>query len=257
MADYKVVDATQLDADLTIVADAIRSKGGTTEQLSFPQGMKQAVEAIQSGGGNGGNNELNLIHYMATLGSAFSGATFETGTEIEIFLGKNRDSAISVNGLNYAFSQAFGMKRVKFECKAQETAVSANRMFSFNGGTCVLETVDFTNWKAPITDCKLMFAWRTKLKEVLGELDVSNSATFQSAFLVCQSLETIRFKANTIKVNIDLGACLKLSNESVQSIISGLATVETTQTLKFHADVKAKLTDEQIAIITGKNWTLA
>lgn len=49
MADYKVVDATQLDADLTIVADAIRSKGGTTEQLSFPQGMKQAVEDIQTG----------------------------------------------------------------------------------------------------------------------------------------------------------------------------------------------------------------
>ena len=53
MADYKVVDAEQLDADLTIVADAIREKGGTTEQLSFPQGMKQAVEAIQSGGGSG------------------------------------------------------------------------------------------------------------------------------------------------------------------------------------------------------------
>lgn len=51
MADYKVIDAEKLDADLTTVADAIRSKGGTTEKLSFPQGMKQAVEAISSGGG--------------------------------------------------------------------------------------------------------------------------------------------------------------------------------------------------------------
>ena len=50
MADYKVVDAEQLDADLTVVADAIRSKGGTTEALEFPQGMASAVEAIQSGG---------------------------------------------------------------------------------------------------------------------------------------------------------------------------------------------------------------
>ena len=50
MADYKVIDAEKLDADLTTVADAIRAKGGTTEQLEFPLGMKQAVEAIQSGG---------------------------------------------------------------------------------------------------------------------------------------------------------------------------------------------------------------
>lgn len=51
MANYKVVDTEQLEADLTVVADAIRGKGGTTELLSFPNGMKEAVEAIQSGGG--------------------------------------------------------------------------------------------------------------------------------------------------------------------------------------------------------------
>ena len=34
-------------------------------------------------------------------------------------------------------------------------------------------------------------------------------------------------------------------------------TGQTSQTLKFHADVKAKLTEEQITTITGKNWTLA
>lgn len=50
MADYKLVNATQLDADLKTVADAIREKGGTTEDLEFPLGMKSAVEAIQSGG---------------------------------------------------------------------------------------------------------------------------------------------------------------------------------------------------------------
>lgn len=53
MAYDKVVDSVQLDADLKVVADAIRSKSGTTEQLSFPQGMKQAVDSIQSGGAVG------------------------------------------------------------------------------------------------------------------------------------------------------------------------------------------------------------
>lgn len=54
MATYKVVDADQLNADMTIVADSIRTKGGTTGALAWPYGYKTAVEAIQAGGGGGG-----------------------------------------------------------------------------------------------------------------------------------------------------------------------------------------------------------
>ena len=50
MANYKVVDADQLDADLTSVADAIRAKTGTSGQMAFPSGFKTAVESIQTGG---------------------------------------------------------------------------------------------------------------------------------------------------------------------------------------------------------------
>lgn len=38
-------------ADLTAVADAIRTKGGTSDTLAFPGGFVEAVEAIQAGGG--------------------------------------------------------------------------------------------------------------------------------------------------------------------------------------------------------------
>lgn len=51
MSDYKVVDAEKLGADLSSVADAIRTKGGTIEELQFPQGFVEAVGAIESGGG--------------------------------------------------------------------------------------------------------------------------------------------------------------------------------------------------------------
>ena len=50
MALDKLVDSTQLDADLTTVANAIRTKGGTSAQLAFPQGMADAIAAIPSGG---------------------------------------------------------------------------------------------------------------------------------------------------------------------------------------------------------------
>lgn len=51
MADYKVVNATQLDDDLASVAEAIKIKGGTDESLEFPNGFVDAVNAIESGGG--------------------------------------------------------------------------------------------------------------------------------------------------------------------------------------------------------------
>lgn len=46
MANYLVTDT-----DLTAVADAIREKGGTSAGLEFPDGFVDAVEAIETGGG--------------------------------------------------------------------------------------------------------------------------------------------------------------------------------------------------------------
>ena len=51
MAVDKLVDSSQLDTDLTSVADAIRTKGGTTASLSFPVGFVSAISAISGGGG--------------------------------------------------------------------------------------------------------------------------------------------------------------------------------------------------------------
>ena len=45
MAEYLVTDT-----ELSGVADAIRAKGGTSESLTWPDGYKAAVEAIQTGG---------------------------------------------------------------------------------------------------------------------------------------------------------------------------------------------------------------
>lgn len=45
MADYKVTDT-----ELTSIANAIRTKGGTSSQLEFPTGFVSAVQAIPTGG---------------------------------------------------------------------------------------------------------------------------------------------------------------------------------------------------------------
>lgn len=48
-----LVDSAALDADLLSIANAIRTKGGTSAALAFPADFVSAVEAITTGGGGG------------------------------------------------------------------------------------------------------------------------------------------------------------------------------------------------------------
>ena len=51
MAYDKVVDSSVLDAGLKQIADVIREKAGTSDNLAFPQAMADAIAAIEAGGG--------------------------------------------------------------------------------------------------------------------------------------------------------------------------------------------------------------
>lgn len=51
MALDKLVDSTQLDNNLTSVANAIRAKSGGTGQLAFPAGFVSEIGNISGGGG--------------------------------------------------------------------------------------------------------------------------------------------------------------------------------------------------------------
>jgi hypothetical protein len=49
------------DTDLTAIANAIRTKGGTSASLAFPSGFVDAIDAIQTGGGGGGSSPIQLL----------------------------------------------------------------------------------------------------------------------------------------------------------------------------------------------------
>lgn len=51
MSVDKLVDSTQLDSDLSSVANAIRAKSGGSSQLAFPSGFVSEIGNIPSGGG--------------------------------------------------------------------------------------------------------------------------------------------------------------------------------------------------------------
>lgn len=69
MDEYKIVNATQLDADLQTLADAIRTKAGTTGKLSFPAGMKTAVDGLQTGGGLDGAYVVSVVSEAPEIGA--------------------------------------------------------------------------------------------------------------------------------------------------------------------------------------------
>lgn len=82
MALDALVDSNQLDADLTSVANAIRTKGGTSASLAFPAEFVSAIAAIPSGGAT-----KTLTNVLG------SNTTFVTG----YLSGSNTISAASAN----------------------------------------------------------------------------------------------------------------------------------------------------------------
>ena len=104
-----------------------------------------------------------------------------------------------------------------------------------------------------------MVHYCTALEEIDGmPLNLSVATNITNMFMGCSNLKEVRFVANTISKSISFASSPNLSTDTIQSIVDGLAdlTDGTAQTLTLHATVGGKLTDEQKATITAKNWTL-
>ena len=150
--------------------------------------------------------------------------------------------------------------------------------FRFIAGSNV-EEIDYYIDSSKVTDVMGMFSNTKNLKHIVG-IDISN-ATGGDGFFAgsaieeidepinpikmasygamitfngCNNLRKIRFVPESVKWTMRYSSPV-LTAESIQSIIDGLATVTTAQTLTLHKDIV--LTDEQKATINAKGWTLA
>lgn len=163
-----------------------------------------------------------------------------------------------------SFYSTSGMKYLKVDssCECEKGTISYDSKFRFNTNEYA-DTLEIL--ELPIIEKFLpntlnrAFQDRRKLKEIRATIDATHCTSFANGGFSCPSLEEIRFKTGTIFVNPSLDYCPLLSDESIQSVIDGLAdlTGQEAQTITFHATVKSKLTEEQISTITSKNWTLA
>ena len=152
MADYLVTDK-----DLILVADAIRTKSGTREPMAWPDGYKETVESIPSGGGgakepyveetydaNGNLIDVNLVGYTVIRPYAFINCTSLALTSLpntitrigsQAFYGCTSLALTSLpSGLisigNSAFDSCTGLTTITFHGKTRSIAPNA-----FNGCT--------------------------------------------------------------------------------------------------------------------------
>ena len=135
------------------------------------------------------------------------------------------------------------------------------------------DSANVTNFTGAFQDCRIksiprldfrkaqnissLCIYSTTIEEV-GQMEIPNVTNTSYAFSGCTGLKRITFVPGCIKASIGFPNSHLLSQDSVESILQGLADLRGAQarTLTFHKDVGEKLTEEQKAAITAKNWIL-
>jgi surface protein len=110
-----------------------------------------------------------------------------------------------------------------------------------------LQNLDVSNWDVSgVTRTSAMFLYCSQLQSLIGNLTIDD--------VLANNIGAL----NGLKVALSLNQTI-LDRASLRAIINGLAdlTGQTAQTLTLGAKLLAKLTDEDIAIATSKNWTLS
>ena len=120
-------------------------------------------------------------------------------------------------------------------------------IFQFLNGCTKCKAINLINWNVP-------------------NLTQTNYATYRASALetliwyksIEEVLENNISCLNGLAVGLDVSTTV-LDRASLRALINGLADLSdtTTQTLTLGATLRAKLTEEDIAIATNKNWTIA
>lgn len=257
---------------LTAIGDAIREKNGTTEKIPLAD-MPQAIRNIQSGGGAEDVfayiTNANQLFYQAktfpskavvnlpnavNLYQAFSYWNTEPIPIVEELTVNAPNAVESSSAPNGVISQMFA-----FNCGVKKVVLNLSseiqKMTSVFSQAKAVEEIVLNFSTKNITLYSNAFGGCSALKKIVGVLDFSSATNVNTIFNGCNDLEEVTFAEKTLSLSISLQYNSKLSAESVQSIIDGLATVDTAQTLTLNKAIS--LTDEQKATINAKGWTLA
>lgn len=245
----KLVDAEQLEADLTSVADKIRAKTGGEEKLAFPSGFESALDTIESADSALAEVEYNMSDGYTNY-NAYCASRYFTELPYSIL----RYTRTGTNFTSFCSGCSKLQKVLSFD-------VSSGIQFSSMFYNCYkltsvapLNTENGVGFSFMFADCPNLIT--------IGGINLSNATSASNVFRGGKSLENITFNGVIKITGLDLSPCTKLTHDSLMSAINALydyASEGTTGTFKLilGSTNLAKLTDAEKAIATQKGWTLA
>lgn len=236
--------------------------GGDEYEAGYKKGEaegynKGVADGYGQGYGEGYEKGGEITRYMQSLQGMFRNAVFPTGYEVDLTVA---DASASSGDIMHFANGATGMKSFKLSFVNKGTAVAANYAFAGNiNVNDILEVVDISGMGCTFSSFAGTFQNRKALRKIIGAIDLTGCVNCDSPFPNSTALEEIAFKQGTIPKNIKFNNQPNLTATSIQSVIDGLVdlTGTTAQTVTFHRDVGARLSQEQKDAITAKNWTLA
>lgn len=245
--------ATEIQRLQTAKADlktAIEAKGVTIDENATIDTYASKVGEIQSGGG-GVPDDMKWANHTETV----TIRDLNWGTETTVLNFPN------VKSQNFGLTvRNTTVKHLIINYGVPLTTLDRGFYWGSDGG--VLEHLTLNGDLSQVTSYRQMFSTNPNLRILDGTpLDFSSSTNNGAIFGTSSLLEYLRIVPYSIKVSANFSGCRDLTDDSVQSIIDGLAdlTGTTAQTLTVRAQVKSRIEANSVwlASITGKNWTLA
>ena len=227
-----------LTAVFTDIANAIREKKGTADQMQ-PINMADEIANLPSGGGGSLKTLLDATGSASYLFDGYG------GNSIEGLISYSDTS--NVTSMYYMFNWCAKLATIT----QLDTSNVTNMAYMFDW--CIdLITIPQLN-TSKVTSMNNMFYKCSSLRTI-PQLDVSKVENMSSMFNGCTSLKSILMTG--MKVSFTISASTQFEESDLVTILNNLATVTSTQTLTMGSTNLAKLTDEEKAIATNKGWTL-
>ena len=236
---------------LTTIAQNVDKVSRSGHKTGYEIGFNAGDEYGYYRGYNDGKAEGGgILEYASRPRQLFYEVDFGGQDEIEIEMPNIGNADISE-----MFAKAKGYNRLT-AIFAPGVAYNGYRFIQglSSGGSSIKELTMIDGMKFSRFDGFAQYC--INLITINGRIDLSGCTTasyLNQCFLSCSKLVNVSFIPNSIMLSISFASSKDLSDDSIDSIVKGLATVSG-QTLTLHANVLARLSEAQKTAITAKGW---
>ena len=229
MAVDKLVDSTQLDADLTSIANAIRTKGGTSGQLAFPAGFVSAVDAIPTGITPTGTKQISITENGTTTEDVAAYANAEITVDVHSGSESTAMDYIKATATHFSDSTLTSMRSYAFTNYPTPFTVDFPNLTAIGVYAFQHSKIQTQMWPKLKTLQNYVFNYADVLEKAI--FPVLESGTGNGGFVGCTALTVIDGSFSSIGGNCCRGcrnlATLVMRNTSLVPLLGADSLINT------------------------------